>query len=184
MAGRAIAAVGVVLAFVCIWIDALPGDSYWSGDGTTGAFVLVLACLAALALAAGYAGRVGNDALLVVGAVMLGFYLFIPVAFAFDQLDIPDAGTWLALAAGLMIVTGAGITLLASGGLEVTPAGGSGPHSSRALGSPSSSRASSSTSPRTATATGRVQASATPSGSSCSSWRLPRLSPGQPGSER
>ena len=54
MAGRAIAAVGVVLAFVSIWVDSLPGSSYWSGDGTIGAFCLLLACLAALAFAAGY----------------------------------------------------------------------------------------------------------------------------------
>jgi hypothetical protein len=113
-AGRAIAAVGVVLAFICIWVDALPGDSYWSGDGTTGAFVLILACLAALALAASYTGRPANTALLAVGSIMLGFYLFIPVAFAFDQWDIPEAGTWLALCSGALIVIGAGISYLAA----------------------------------------------------------------------
>jgi hypothetical protein len=107
--------VGVVLAFVTIWIDALPGDSYWSGDGTTGAFVLVLACLAALALAGGYAGRHADGMLFAVGAVMLGFYLFIPAAFAFDQWDIPESGTWLAVCAGGLIVIGAGISCLASG---------------------------------------------------------------------
>jgi hypothetical protein len=122
MAGRAIAAVGVVLAFVCIWIDALPGGSYWNGDGTTGAFVLILACLAALAFAAAYIGA-AKDALFAVGAVMLGFYLFIPVAFAFDQLDIPEAGTWLAVCAGGLIVIGAGLPYLMSGGMQETPAG-------------------------------------------------------------
>jgi hypothetical protein len=124
-AGRAIAALGVVLAFVCIWIDALPGDSYWSGDGTTAAFCLVLAALAALAFAAGAVGRRMDGALFAVGAVMLGFYLFIPVAFAFDQWDIPEAGTWLALSAGALIVIGAGLSCLAAERQEA-PAGMSG----------------------------------------------------------
>jgi hypothetical protein len=123
MAGRAIAAVGVVLAFVCIWIDALPGDSYWSGDGTVAAFVLVLAGLAALAFVAGYAGRGGTGALFAIGAVMLGFYLFIPVALAFDDWDQTRAGTWLAVAAGGLIVIGAGITYLMRGAPQATPAG-------------------------------------------------------------
>jgi hypothetical protein len=122
-AGRAIAALGVVLAFVTIWIDALPGDSYWSGDGTTGAFVLVLAGLAALALAAGYAGHPADGALFAVGAVMLGFYLFIPVALAFDQWDIPEAGTWLGICAGALTAIGAAISYRATGASPGMPAG-------------------------------------------------------------
>jgi hypothetical protein len=133
-AGRAIAAVGVVLAFVTIWIDALPGDSYWSGDGTTGAFVLVLACLAALALVGGYAGRHADGPLFAVGAVMLGFYLFIPAAFAFDQWDVPESGTWLAVCAGGLIVIGAGVSCLASVPAAETHAGLSAASLSAGLG--------------------------------------------------
>jgi hypothetical protein len=107
MAGKAIAAVGVALAFVGIWIDSLPGESYWSGDGTIGAFALLLACLAALALVAGFTG-----ALFAVGAVMLGFYAFVPAVLAFDDWDRTRAGTWIALAAGGLIVIGTAISYL------------------------------------------------------------------------
>jgi hypothetical protein len=119
LAGRAIAGVGVALAFACIWIDALPGNSYWSGDGTTGAFVLALAILALLGLAVGGA----NDLLLAAGGILLGFYLFIPVAFAFDHLDVPEAGTWLALSAGVLIVAGVVLTALTGREARETPAG-------------------------------------------------------------
>ena len=54
-AGWAIAAVGVVLALVAIWIDSLQGSSYWS-DGTTGVFLLIVAGIAGLGLLAEYAG--------------------------------------------------------------------------------------------------------------------------------
>ena len=113
IAGRAIAAIGVVLAFVCIWVDSLPGSSYWSGDGTIGAFCLLLACLAALSLVAGYA-QTQNGALVAVGAVMLGFYAFVPAVLAFHDWDQTRAGTWLALAAGGLIVIGAGSSYLAA----------------------------------------------------------------------
>jgi hypothetical protein len=122
MAGRAIAAAGVVLAFVGIWVDGLPASSYWSGDGTIGAFCLVLACLAALALAAGYAAQGPNGPLFAVGAVMLGFYAFVPAVLAFDDWDQTRAGTWLALAAGALIVIGVGSSYLAAAP-SGTPAG-------------------------------------------------------------
>src|SRR5213593_1185122 len=107
MAGKVIAAVGVVLAFVGIWVDAVPGESYWSIDGTLGAFGLVLACLAAFFFAAGFAGRKANGALFAVGAVMLGYYAEEPAILAFDDWDQTRAGMWLALAAGALIVAGA-----------------------------------------------------------------------------
>jgi hypothetical protein len=123
MAGRAIAALGVVLAFVAIWVDSLPRTSYWNLDGTIGAFALVLAVSAALALAAGYAGRPMNGGLFAVGAVMLGFYLWYPIALAFNDWDLTKAGTWLAVAAGALIVIGAGASYLMSGAMRDTPAG-------------------------------------------------------------
>ena len=123
MAGRAIAAVGVVLAFVAIWIDALPGTSYWNLDGTIGAFALVLAGLAALLLAAGYAGLSTNGALFAVGAVMLGYYGWYPAALAVNNWDQTRAGTWLAFAAGALIVIGAGASYVTGAAPRDTPAG-------------------------------------------------------------
>jgi hypothetical protein len=124
--GRAIAAVGVVLGFIAIWIDARPQVSYWS-DGTRGVFLLLLACLAALTLGAGFAGRAADTPLFATGAVMLGFYALIPAALAFDEWDLPEAGTWLGVCAGGLIVIGAGISSLVSGAVEETPSGVSAP---------------------------------------------------------
>ena len=114
--GKSIAATGVVLAFVCIWVDAFPHASYWSGDGTSAAFCLALAVIAALLLAAGFARRRTNGALFAVGAVMLGYYAFVPAVLAFNEWDrdVTLAGTWLALAAGALIVVGAGIVSVAA----------------------------------------------------------------------
>jgi hypothetical protein len=122
MAGRAIAAAGVVLAIVAIWIDAVSSSTYWS-DGTTGAFLLVLSGLAALGLAAGYTGQSTNGAVLAVGAVLLGFYGWIPVAFAFNDWDQTRAGTWLGVAGAALIVIGAGSSYLAAGAPRDTPTG-------------------------------------------------------------
>ena len=133
MAGRAIAAVGVVLAFVAIWTDRIIGTTYWS-DGTTGAFLLVLAGLATLGLAAGYTGQSTNGAVFAAGAVLLGFYGWIPVALAFDDWDQTRAGAWLGLAGAALIVIGAGSSYLASGGARNTPAGLNGPSLVAGLG--------------------------------------------------
>lgn len=123
MAGRAIAAAGVVLAFVGIWVKALSsGDSYWSIDGTIGAFALVLAILAALLLAAGYAGRSANGWLFAVGAVMLGYYGWYPAALAFNNWDESRAGLWLAFAGAALIVIGAGASYV-TGAARDTPSG-------------------------------------------------------------
>jgi hypothetical protein len=123
MAGRAIAAVGVVLAFVGIWVDALPGESYWSLDGTIGAFALVLACLAALLFAGGYVSQWANGPLFAVGAVMLGYYGEYPAVLAFDNWDETKAGMWLAFGAGALIVIGAGASYVTGGAPRDTPAG-------------------------------------------------------------
>jgi hypothetical protein len=104
----ALAAVGVALSFVCIWVDSLPRATYWSGDATFGAFCLLLACLAALTFALGL-GRAQNGALVAVGAVMLGFYGFLPALLAFGDWDQTRAGMWIALAAAVAIVVGGGL---------------------------------------------------------------------------
>jgi len=124
MAGRAIAAVGVVLAFVGIWVKAFSsGASYWSLDGTIGAFALVLACLAALALAADYTGRSMNGSLFAIGAVMLGYYGWYPAALAFNNWDQSRAGLWLAFAGAILIVIGAGASYVTGTAAPNTPAG-------------------------------------------------------------
>jgi hypothetical protein len=134
MAGRAIAAVGVVLAIVAIWIDAIQGSNYWS-DGTTGVFLLVLAAIAGLGLAVGYAGgRSTNGWVFAAGAVLLGFYGWLPVALAFDKWDLLDSGAWLGVAGGALIVIGAGSAYLAAGGAASTPAGLSPPALAAGLG--------------------------------------------------
>src|SRR5712691_3759461 len=120
-AGRAIAAIGAVLAIVAICVDAIPSYTYWS-DGTTGAFLLVLSGLAALALGAGHTGQSTNGIVCAIGAVLLGFYGWIPVAFAFSDWDQTRAGTWLGVAGAALIVAGAGSSYLAAGARD-TPAG-------------------------------------------------------------
>jgi hypothetical protein len=100
--GKAIAGVGVVLALVAIWVDALAGQSYWSLDGTLGAFLLIMAIVGALAVAAGQ-----NRAVLVIGGILLGFYGFYPAATATDQWHFLDAGAWLGLSGGALMTLGA-----------------------------------------------------------------------------
>jgi hypothetical protein len=118
MAGRAVAAIGVVLALVAIWIDSLQGATYWS-DGTTGSFLLALGVIAALALAA---GRGATGWAFAAGAILLGFYGWLPAVLAFDQWDLLDAGAWLGLAGAALIVAGTGATYAARGGAPSTPA--------------------------------------------------------------
>ncbi len=125
IAGKAIAGIGVVLAFVAIWIDAVPGSSYWDFDGTVAAFGIALAAIAALVLTAGYAGKAGNGALYAVGAVLLGFWSWFPAATAFKNWDQTRAGMWLAFAGAALIVLGSAASYLVTGGASSTPAGAS-----------------------------------------------------------
>jgi hypothetical protein len=124
MAGWLIAAVGTALALVAIWTDSIQGSTYWS-DGTTGAFLLILAGVAGLALLAEYAGRPGQDATgwaFAAGAILFGFYGWLPVVTAFDQWDLLDAGAWLGVAGGGLIMIGTGWSYVVRGGPASTPA--------------------------------------------------------------
>jgi hypothetical protein len=105
--GKAVSAVGVVLALVAIWVNALASQSYWDLDGTVGAFLLIMAILAALAVAAGH-----SRATLLFGGVLLGFYGFLPAALATDHWGTLDAGGWLGFCGGALITLGA-LALLA-----------------------------------------------------------------------
>src|SRR6266511_3160337 len=82
-----IGAVGAVLAIVAIWIDAVPGSSYWDFDGTIAGFGLALGIIAALLAAAGHTGRAMGGALFAVGAVLLGYWGWFPAVTAFDDWD-------------------------------------------------------------------------------------------------
>jgi len=127
-AGRAIAAVGAVLAFVAIWIHALEGPShslsYWDYDRTVGVFLIIFACLAVLALlaavAAGMTGQ-ADRALLFAGAILFGFYLFFPAAFATDQWKLLDAGAWLGLSGAGLVTIGAMVAHAAGPGRPPEP---------------------------------------------------------------
>ena len=122
-AGWSIAAAGVVFALVAIWIDSLQGSSYWS-DGTTGVFLLILAGIAGLALLAEYAGRrQAAGWAFAAGAVLFGFYAFLPVALAFDNWDFLDAGAWLGVAGGGLIMIGIATIYAVAGRPASTPAG-------------------------------------------------------------
>jgi hypothetical protein len=134
MAGRAIGAVGAVLAIVAIWIDAVPGSSYWDFDGTLAGFGLALGIIAALLAAAGYAGRALDGGLFAVGAVLLGYWGWFPATTAFDDWDQTRAGMWLAFAGGVLIALGAAVSLAAAGRLSSTPAGTSTPALAAGLG--------------------------------------------------
>jgi hypothetical protein len=113
-AGRAIAAVGIVLAAIAIWVDVLPQTSYWS-DGTMGAFLLIMVCICGLLLAGNAMGAIGIEWLAVAGAVLWGYYCYIPVALAFDQWDVTEAGCWLGFVGGALITLGAIVVMLRPG---------------------------------------------------------------------
>ncbi len=105
MLGRIIAAVGVVLGFIAIWVKFLPFQKY-SDDGTILTWLLILGILTALLLVGAFAtGRRDLDiAVGAVGGAMFGFYLFLPVLTAFDHWKDLDTGAWLGVCSGLTVV--------------------------------------------------------------------------------
>jgi hypothetical protein len=110
--GRAIAAVGVVLGIVSIFIDFLSsqgGSLKYSDDGTSLAYLLIALIGAGLLLAAAQATshRELDVAAGATGAAVFGFYLFVPVLYA-DHLGSLDTGGWLGVCTAL-IPLGAGI---------------------------------------------------------------------------
>jgi hypothetical protein len=95
LAGRAIAAVGIVAGFLAIGLTVVSFPGGFSArhvdDGTATAFLLIL-----LALSSHFPAEIGSDLRgAALGAAAFGFFLFIPARFAFDQLDVLDAGAWL-----------------------------------------------------------------------------------------
>jgi hypothetical protein len=106
LVGRGIAAVGVVLGFVAIFVNFASafGESVkYSDDGTVLAFLLVTLILTAMLLAPSIAGNAELDlAAAVAGSAAFGFFLFIPSAYGFNHLEIVDTGGWLGICTGLI----------------------------------------------------------------------------------
>jgi len=103
--GRGIAAVGVALGLVAIWVDFGPA-SYWTFDGSMGGLLLILELLAILALAGAFmtGGRDYDIAYGAIGGVGFGIYLFYPAVLAFNQWDQLDPGAWLGLCSALTFI--------------------------------------------------------------------------------
>jgi hypothetical protein len=100
--GRGMAAVGILLGLIAIWVDFGPG-SYWSFDGSLGGLLLILELVALLALAGAFAtgDRDFDLAYGAVGGIGFGIYLFYPGVLAFNQWDQLDSGAWLGLCSAL-----------------------------------------------------------------------------------
>ena len=132
--GRAIAALGAALAIAGIWIEFVPGSSYWDVDGTLAGVGLALGIIAALLVAAAYVGRAFYGALFAVGAVLVGYWGWFPAATAFDDWGDTRSGMWLAFVGGILVALGAAVSLAATGRLASTPAGTSAPALAAGLG--------------------------------------------------
>jgi hypothetical protein len=134
VAGRGLAAIGVVLAAIAIWLDNFDGGSKYWDDGTTGIFLLILCLIAALAIGGGQMGQETNGWAFAAGAILLGFYGFYPAVLAFDDWDLLAIGAWLGLAGAALIVIGTGAAYAVVGGAPSTPGGTSTPALAAGLG--------------------------------------------------
>jgi hypothetical protein len=106
LVGRGLAAVGVSVGFVAIFVDlaSAGGTSVkYSDDGTILVFLLVTLTLTALALLASFAGRDGLEVVAAIaGSAACGFYLLIPSGFGFNHFDVLGTGAWLGVCTGLI----------------------------------------------------------------------------------
>src|SRR5262249_43935784 len=106
--GRGVAGVGVVLSFVAIWLTAITGSKY-SDDGTHVVWLILLCVVAAGLLLSSFMSSNARHARLamVPGALLLGFYAWVPALAAFGHLGDVGAGGWLGLAGGVLAFVGA-----------------------------------------------------------------------------
>jgi hypothetical protein len=123
VAARIMAAAGAVLAIVGVFLDAFAGVSYWNLDGTLAWAGIVLGAVALLMIVAAFAGASTDGWLFAIGAILVGYWGWLPAAFTFSNLDQVEAGAWLCFAGALVLAVGAGAVLLGSGRATTTPKG-------------------------------------------------------------
>lgn len=123
MAGRLAAAAGAVSTIVGVFVEGYAGTSYWNYDGTLAWTGLALGAGALVSVAAAFAGRPTDGWLFAIGAVLVGYWGWLPAALAFAHLDLVDAGAWLCLAGALLIVVCGGAVLVMTGRATTTPRG-------------------------------------------------------------
>jgi len=121
--GRLAAAIGAALAIAGIFLDGYAGVSYWDYDGTLAWAGLVLGAAALVMIVAAVAGAPTDGWLFAIGAVLVGYWGWLPAAFAFSHLDQVKVGAWLCLAGALVIAVGAGAVLVLDGRATTTPSG-------------------------------------------------------------
>jgi hypothetical protein len=121
--GRLVAAAGAVLAIVGIFLDAIQSTSYWDFDGTVAWTGIVLGALALLLVVVGSVGYAQDGWLFAIGAVLTGYWAWIPALTAFHDWDQTKAGVWLCLAGGILVALGAAAAIVATVGVESTPPG-------------------------------------------------------------
>jgi hypothetical protein len=122
-AGRLAAAVGAALAIVGVFLDAFTGVSYWDLDGTLAWAGIVLGAAALLMVAAAFARLPTDGWLFAIGAVLVGYWGWLPAALAFSELDQAKIGAWLCLAGGVVIAAGGAIVMILTGQASTTPGG-------------------------------------------------------------
>jgi hypothetical protein len=120
---RLVAAIGAALTIVGVFLDAFAGVSYWELDDTLAWVGLVLGAAALVLVVAAFAGLPAEGWLFAIGAALLGYWGWVPAAFAVSDLDQLDAGSWLCLAGSAAIAVGAGASLLLAGRATTTPKG-------------------------------------------------------------
>ena len=122
-AARLVAAIGAVLTIVGVFLDGYAGASYWDFDGTLAWAGIVLGTVALLMVVAAFAGAPTDGWLFAIGAVLVGYWGWLPGAFAFADLDLLKAGAWLCLAGALVVAAAAGAVLFLTGRATTTPSG-------------------------------------------------------------
>jgi hypothetical protein len=122
-AWRLAAAVGAALTIVGVFLEALLDESYWDVDGSLAWLGLVLAVAALLLVASSFASLRTDAWLFAVGAVLVGYWAWLPALAAFDSWDQSGAGMWLCLGGALLIAVASAVVLVTSGDARTTPPG-------------------------------------------------------------
>ncbi|MGE5272624.1 MAG: hypothetical protein ACM3QU_02475 [Verrucomicrobiota bacterium] len=123
IAARILAVAGAVLAIVGVFLDALAGVSYWNLDGTLAWAGIVLGAAALLMVAASFVGAPTDGWLFAIGAVLVGYWGWLPAALAFSDLDQAKIGAWLCIAGAVAIAAGAAVVVILTQRASTTPRG-------------------------------------------------------------